>query len=214
MGPFSPFPHLQQKLWAPERPSQHPKCSPCPGDTAPAPGATVWTGDTSPKPLSPQPPPRSAAPPAPCCPQGGHFCPISVSPPVSPKPCSSPSVTAASPRAVGGQAGAPRRFHQREPKCHQIRPATCAHHRGVGAPGHGWPHGDWHPFVGLCHQKKSPASCPSTMAGEKTHVLPPVCAWSIPKFPRWLLGFSQPKPPVRNQRLPPKHRVKGVIGLN
>lgn len=59
-----------------------------------------------------------------------------------------------------------------------------------------------------------PQTLPSPMAGEKTHVLPPICAWSIPKFPRWLLGFSQPKPPVRNQRLPPKHRVKGVICPN
>lgn len=193
MGPLSPFPHLQQKLWAPERPSQHPKCSPCPGDTAPAPGDTVWTGDPSPKPLSPQPPPRSAAPPAPCRPPGGHFC----VPPGVPKTLLVPfGHRCCSSGRGGGQAGAPRRFHQREPKCHQIRPATCAHHRGVGAQGHGWPHGDWHPAVtpswGFATRKKSPASCPkpcpAPWPGRKPMCFPHFVPGASPNFLTVFLG--------------------------
>lgn len=96
----------------------------------------------------------------------------------------------------GGQAGAPRRFHQREPKCHQIRPATCAHHRGVGAQGHGWPHGDWHPAVtpswGFATRKKSPASCPkpcpAPWPGRKPMCFPHFVPGASPNFLTVFLG--------------------------
>lgn len=127
-------------------------------------------------------------------PRGG----ISVSPPVSPKPCSSPSVTAAAPRAGGGPGRSSQAF---PPEGAQMSPNPPGHvrpsswRRGAGT----WV-APWglaprcHPFLGLCHQKKKPCQLPQTlsspMAREKTHVFSPLRAWSIPKFPHCFFGGS------------------------
>lgn len=220
MGPLSPFPHLQQKLWAPERPSQHPKCSPCPGDTAPAPGDTVWTGDPSPKPLSPQPPPRSAAPPAPCRPPGGHFC----VPPGVPKTllvpfghrCCSSGRGGARPELPGvSTRGSPNVTKSARPRAPII---VASGRRDMGGPmGTGTP---LSPLPGALppEKKKALPAAPNPVQphgqGENPCVFPTSCLEHPQISSLFFWGFSQPKPSVRKEQLPSKHRVKGVIGLN
>lgn len=152
-------------------------------------------------------------------PRGG----ISVSPPVSPKPCSSPSVTAAAPRAGGGARpelpgvstrGSPNVTKSARPRAPII---VASGRRDMGGPmGTGTP---LSPLPGaLPPEKKALPAAPNPVQphgqGENPCVFPTSCLEHPQISSLFFWGFSQPKPSVRKEQLPSKHRVKGVIGLN
>lgn len=176
MGPFSPFQHLQQNLWAPERPSQHPKCSPCPGDTALAPGATVWTGDTSPKPLSPKLSPAQRCSAGPLLPPGGAFLSHFCVPPGVPKTLLVPFGH----RCFSSGSGGPGRSSQAFPPegaqmspnpPGDVRPSSWR--RGAGTWVAPW---GLSPFCGALPPEKKPCQLPQHHGrGENPRASPSLC---------------------------------------
>lgn len=138
-------------------------------------------------PRTPQPPPGQR------CSAGPSLCPAGRSCPRVPKTLLVPFARLPCSVGGGGQAGAPRLFHQREPKCHQIRPATGAHHRGVGARVASWGLSPLcHPSVGFCHQKKTLPAAPNPVLphgrGENPCVLPTSCL-EHPQISSLVFGF-------------------------